>query len=276
MVRPRRSARSSVCGPCSKHRVIDPRLIVQAKRSGFSDRQLAHIWETTEEDMYELRRSAAVGPTFKTVDTCAAEFEAFTPYMYSTYEEEDEVPPPERPRVMVLGSGPNRIGQGIEFDYCCVHAAFALQGSRLRDDHGELQPRDRLHRLRHLRPSLFRAAHGRGRARGGEGGATRCGGGAVGRADPAQAGETPGVGRAQHRRHLARVDRHRRGPGALRRVVPRARGQAAAARDRSEPLPGRGGDRPDRLPRIGPALVRPRGAGDACRLQLRRAGRRPR
>ena len=105
----------------------EPMQIAEAKRSGFSDRQLAHIWGTTEEAMAELRRTAAIEPTFKTVDTCAAEFEAFTPYMYSTYEEEDEVPPSARPRVMVLGSGPNRIGQGIEFDYCCVHAAFALR-----------------------------------------------------------------------------------------------------------------------------------------------------
>ncbi len=102
-------------------------LVAEAKRVGFSDRQLAHIWDTTEEAIAELRRSAGIEPTFKTVDTCAAEFEAFTPYMYSTYEEEDEVPPSDRPRVMVLGSGPNRIGQGIEFDYCCVHAAFALR-----------------------------------------------------------------------------------------------------------------------------------------------------
>ena len=76
---------------------IDPRLIVQAKRSGFSDRQLAHIWETTEEDMYELETVGGRRADFKTVDTCAAEFEAFTPYMYSTYEEEDEVPPPSAP-----------------------------------------------------------------------------------------------------------------------------------------------------------------------------------
>ena len=102
-------------------------LVAEAKRVGFSDRQLAHIWETTEEAITAMRRSAGIEPTFKTVDTCAAEFEAFTPYMYSTYEEEDEVPPSDRPRVMVLGSGPNRIGQGIEFDYCCVHAAFALR-----------------------------------------------------------------------------------------------------------------------------------------------------
>src|SRR5206468_12212261 len=73
------------------------------------------------------RKQAGVEPVFKTVDTCAAEFEAYTPYYYSTYEEESEVRPGTKPKVMILGSGPNRIGQGIEFDYCCVHASFALR-----------------------------------------------------------------------------------------------------------------------------------------------------
>ena len=76
--------------------------------------------------MYEARTSAGVRVTYKTVDTCAAEFAARTPYHYGTYEDEDEVAPLTRPAVVILGSGPNRIGQGVEFDYCCVHAAFAL------------------------------------------------------------------------------------------------------------------------------------------------------
>ena len=78
---------------------------------------------------------------FKTVDTCGAEFEAFTPYLYSTYEGEDEAAPDDRRKVMILGGGPNRIGQGIEFDYCCVHASLALKADRLRDHHGQLQSR---------------------------------------------------------------------------------------------------------------------------------------
>ena len=98
----------------------------EAKRFGFSDRQLGHLWSTPESTVRARRLSAGIRTTFKTVDTCAAEFEAHTPYLYSTFEDEDEVPPSNRPRVLVLGSGPNRIGQGIEFDYCCVHAAFAL------------------------------------------------------------------------------------------------------------------------------------------------------
>jgi carbamoyl-phosphate synthase large subunit len=105
----------------------DRDMLVEAKRLGYSDHQLAHLWQQTEEEVRAERRRLGVTRTYKTVDTCAAEFEAFTPYMYGTFEEESEVPPAERPRVVVLGSGPNRIGQGIEFDYCCVHASFALR-----------------------------------------------------------------------------------------------------------------------------------------------------
>jgi carbamoyl-phosphate synthase large subunit len=104
----------------------DVDILAEAKRYGFSDRQIAHLWGREEIDVRELRRSAGIVRTFKTVDTCAAEFGALTPYMYGTFEEESEVRPSEKPRVLVLGSGPNRIGQGIEFDYCCVHASFAL------------------------------------------------------------------------------------------------------------------------------------------------------
>ena len=98
-----------------------------AKREGFSDTHIAALVQTTETAVRERRRSAGIGPVFKTVDTCAAEFEAFTPYHYSTYEDEDEVTDATRDRVIVLGSGPNRIGQGVEFDYCCVHAVLALK-----------------------------------------------------------------------------------------------------------------------------------------------------
>ena len=104
----------------------DTEVLRRAKRHGFSDRQIAHLWASTEDEVRADRLAAGIVTTYKTVDTCAAEFEASTPYMYGTFEDESEVPPAERPRVIVLGSGPNRIGQGIEFDYCCVHASFAL------------------------------------------------------------------------------------------------------------------------------------------------------
>jgi carbamoyl-phosphate synthase large subunit len=101
----------------------------KAKRMGFSDRQLATIWSAHEMEVRETRKQLGINATFKSVDTCAAEFEAYTPYYYSTYEDEDETPlkPPGKKRVIILGGGPNRIGQGIEFDYCCCHASFALR-----------------------------------------------------------------------------------------------------------------------------------------------------
>jgi carbamoyl-phosphate synthase large subunit len=99
----------------------------RAKRLGFSDAQLAYLWGVDEAAVRAARLAAGVVPTFKTVDTCAAEFDASTPYHYSTWEDEDEVRRSDRPKVVILGSGPNRIGQGIEFDYCCVHASFALR-----------------------------------------------------------------------------------------------------------------------------------------------------
>ena len=101
----------------------------RVKRLGFSDAQLAYLLGSGESEVRAARLAAGVRATFKTVDTCGAEFDAFTPYHYSTYEDEDEVRPSERERVVILGSGPNRIGQGIEFDYCCVHASSALRAA---------------------------------------------------------------------------------------------------------------------------------------------------
>ena len=105
----------------------DDELLREAKRNGFSDRQLAHLWGAEEAEIRRERKARGVTPVYKLVDTCAAEFEAITPYYYSTYESEDEVRVGEKPRVVILGGGPNRIGQGIEFDYCCCQAAFALR-----------------------------------------------------------------------------------------------------------------------------------------------------
>ena len=102
-------------------------LLRQAKQFGFSDRQLAEIYDVSETQVRETRKTLGIEATFKTVDTCAAEFEAETPYYYSTCSSEDEVRPTDKEKIMILGGGPNRIGQGIEFDYCCVHAAMALK-----------------------------------------------------------------------------------------------------------------------------------------------------
>jgi carbamoyl-phosphate synthase large subunit len=99
----------------------------RAKRAGFSDKQLAYLTQIEEHEVRDIRMKLGIIPTYRLVDTCAAEFEAYTPYYYSTYGEENETRPSTKRKVMILGGGPNRIGQGIEFDYCCVHAAFALK-----------------------------------------------------------------------------------------------------------------------------------------------------
>ena len=104
-----------------------PLQLATAKRYGISDAQLAKTWGAAEIDVRERRKQAGIRAVFNRVDTCAAEFESFTPYLYSTYESACEADPSSRKKVMILGSGPNRIGQGIEFDYCCCHASFALQ-----------------------------------------------------------------------------------------------------------------------------------------------------
>ncbi|WP_335975897.1 MULTISPECIES: carbamoyl-phosphate synthase large subunit [Streptomycetaceae] len=105
---------------------LDPQVLAEAKRHGFSDAQIAAIRDLREDVVREVRHTLGLRPVYKTVDTCAAEFAARTPYFYSSYDEETEVAPRTRPAVIILGSGPNRIGQGIEFDYSCVHASFAL------------------------------------------------------------------------------------------------------------------------------------------------------
>jgi carbamoyl-phosphate synthase large subunit len=109
---------------------IPTEVLRESKRMGFSDGRLAGVWRLdgkgAQEKVRHLRRKHGVMPVYKRVDTCAAEFESYTPYLYSTYEDEDEAAPTQKKKVIILGSGPNRIGQGIEFDYCCCHAAFAL------------------------------------------------------------------------------------------------------------------------------------------------------
>jgi len=108
--------------------MMNPELLAKAKSLGFSDRQIAHLTGQTEDAVRAERKRLKLVPSFRLVDTCAAEFEAYTPYYYSTYDRgDDEVKASDKRKVMILGGGPNRIGQGIEFDYCCVHSAFALK-----------------------------------------------------------------------------------------------------------------------------------------------------
>ena len=106
---------------------LDAGALREAKPLGFSDKRIGELTRLGEENIARRRREAAIKPVFKTVDTCAAEFQAFTPYLYSSYDGEDEADPTARKKVIILGAGPNRIGQGLEFDYCCVHASFSLR-----------------------------------------------------------------------------------------------------------------------------------------------------
>ena len=119
--------KKDLLAPSGSEEMLPRELMNQAKRYGFSDRQLGDILGQTEHTVRKWRTQQGIESVFKLVDTCAAEFEAYTPYYYSTYEREDESRGSERKKIMILGGGPNRIGQGIEFDYCCVHAAFALK-----------------------------------------------------------------------------------------------------------------------------------------------------
>ncbi len=109
------------------HENVPAEMLHEAKRNGFSDEHLAGLWNVEEAVVRQRRLALGYEAVFKRVDTCAAEFESFTPYLYSTYEDEDEAEPTAQKKIMILGSGPNRIGQGIEFDYCCCHASFALK-----------------------------------------------------------------------------------------------------------------------------------------------------
>ncbi len=106
---------------------VSASVLKEAKRLGFSDLHLGQLWGVKGEEVRSKRLERDVRPVYKRVDTCSAEFESYTPYLYSTYEDEDEAEPSDRKKIMILGSGPNRIGQGIEFDYCCVHASYALK-----------------------------------------------------------------------------------------------------------------------------------------------------
>ncbi len=106
---------------------VPPEVIRAAKEAALSDRRIAYLTKSSEDEVRARRKRLGIVPVYKRVDTCGAEFESYTPYLYSTYEEEDEAAPTDKRKIMILGSGPNRIGQGIEFDYCCCHASFALR-----------------------------------------------------------------------------------------------------------------------------------------------------
>ena len=206
-------------------------------------------------------------PVYKRVDTCAAEFESYTPYLYSTYESECEAAPTDRRKVMILGSGPNRIGQGIEFDYCCCHAAFAFKEEGYETIMVNCNPEtvstdyDTSDRL-YFEPLTFEDVMNIVELEKPEGVVVQFGGqtplAALGAAAP---------GGRPDPRHQPRRDRPRRGPQALQRAPRRARHPAARERHRHLARGGQGGGRPHRLPGAGAAVLRARRPRDGDRLR---------
>ncbi|EWM11730.1 carbamoyl-phosphate synthase large subunit [Kutzneria sp. 744] len=269
--------------------VLDEALLRRSKRAGLSDRQIASLRPELagEDGVRILRHRLKVRPVFKTVDTCAAEFAALTPYHYSAYEsdpaaETEVLPQREKPKVLILGSGPNRIGQGIEFDYSCVHAAMELRRAGFETVMVNCNPETVSTELRHLRPPVLRAADVRGRA-GGRALRARVRHGRrrhrpAGRADPARAGAAAGRRRRAGGRHLARGHPPGRGPRRVRRGAHRGRPARAQVRHRHVVPAGQADRRRDRLPGAGAALVRARRPRHGDRLRRGHAGRlhRPR
>ena len=273
--------------------VLDEALLRRAKRAGLSDAQVAAVRPELagETGVRTLRHRLGVRPVYKTVDTCAAEFEARTPYHYSAYEsdpaaETEVVAQTDRPKVIILGSGPNRIGQGIEFDYSCVHAAFALRAAGFETVMLNCNPEtvstdydtsDRLYFEPLTEEDVLEVVHAEevSRARGtGPGGGRR----PARRADAAEARGGPRGRRGAGRRHAARGHRPRRVPRCVRARARRRGAPRPAVRDGHQ-LRRRPRDRRvDRLPRARAAVVRARRTGHGDRLRRRHPRRlhRPR
>jgi len=244
---------------------VDADALRRMKRLGFSDRQLAKLRGVSEREVRERRWALGVRPTYHMVDTCAGEFPAATPYLYSSYEDESEAPASDRRKVVILGSGPNRIGQGIEFDLLRAGGAGAARG-RVRDDHGELEPGDGLDGLRYFGQALLRAADARGCAGDRRAGAAGGGDRPARGADAAEAlGPVVGAGGADPGDERGR-DRPCGGPGPVRGALPGDRRDGPAERDRDEHGAGGAGRTGGRLPGARAAVVRPRRAGDGDRL----------
>ena len=244
-------------------------LLREAKRIGTSDEQLAQIWKTTPAAV--RHRSAprhGIAPVFKRVDTCAAEFESFTPYMYSTYEDEDESEPTEQAedRHSRQRPEPHRAGNRIRLLLlpCLLRAARR----RLRNHHGQLQSGDGLDRLRHLRPPVFRAAHARRRSRRGRTRKAARRDRAVRRADAAESGAGTEAQRRAHHRHRAGIDRSGRRPPPLRAPARRIENSAAAQRHGAGARRGRARRQRNRLSGAGAPQLRAGRARHGDRLRF--------
>ena len=139
--------------PSTRSKLCRRNFFARPNESGFSDARIARLVGAKPARRRGQARRRGIVPVYKRVDTCAAEFESYTPYLYSTYEEEDEAEPDIDKKIMILGSGPNRIGQGIEFDYCCCHAAFALKEEGFETIMVNCNPGDGVDGLRHFGPA---------------------------------------------------------------------------------------------------------------------------
>ena len=243
------------------------------KRMGFSDRRLAHLWQTNETEVRARRHALGIRPVYKRVDTCAAEFATRTAYMYSTYEDECEAAPTDRRKVIVLGGGPNRIGQGIEFDYCCVHAALALREDGYETIMVNCNPEtvstdydtsDRLYFEPLTLEDVLEIVHVEKPL----GVIVQYGG-----QTPLKLARDLGGERRSDHRHDAGHDRHGRGPRALPADAASARAAAAAQPHRAHRRRGDGGGRADRLSAGGAPVVRAGRArhGDRARAARSRA-----
>ena len=240
----------------------------KAKQHGMSDAQIAYLTGTLEGDV----RASKARPRrdgLPSRRSTPARPSSSRPRRTTTRRTKRRTRshPSDRKKAMILGAGPNRIGQGIEFDYCCVHAAYALAEAGLRDHHGELQPGDGLHRLRHLGQPLLRAAHLRGRHGHHRGRAARRRARDLRRADAAQARARARAGGRADPRHEARGDRPRRGPAAVLGGARPARDRVSGSRHRAHARGGRRGRRAHRLPAARAAELRARRARHGDRVR---------
>ena len=254
---------------------LDAARFYELKRKGFSDSRLGALLGTGEEEARRARLAFGIRPVYRRVDTCAAEFPAASAYMYSTYEQECEADPSDKRKIMVLGGGPNRVGQGIEFDYCCVHAALAMREDGYETIMVNCNPETVFHRLRYLRQAVLRAGHPRGCAGDRRGGAAERRHRPVRRADSPEAGGSTGEGGRAHHRHQRGCNRPGRGPRALPGTAADARPETAVEPHRHRHRRRCGGRRRDRLSDRRAAVLCTGRARHGDRLQRGRAGPLP-